>query len=148
MSIYKDFPPAARRLFELADPNGFRIWKLQDMDDIPHWSLNHTVLLGDAAHPVLPFGFAGASMAIEDAVTLSILLPTEVTTGMISARLKIYEEIRKPRVERVRTTSRESADEKVVVGQYFDEYMQFLASYDAVEHAEKALLKQPVDTSK
>ena len=48
LSIYKDFDPRATRLFELADPEGFRVWKLVDMDEIPTWSRNSTVLLGDA----------------------------------------------------------------------------------------------------
>lgn len=51
------------------------------MDDIPNWSSNHTVLLGDACHPVSPFGFPGTSMAIEDALTFSTLLPVDILVG-------------------------------------------------------------------
>ena len=108
------------------------------MDDIPHWSLNHTVLLGDACHPVSPFGFSGASMAIEDAATLSTLLTSEVCVEDIPGRLKLYEVIRKPRVARVRETSRNNAkglDDKETMIQY----MEFLSSHNAVDHAKEAL---------
>ena len=76
------------------------------MDEIPHWSLNHTALLGDACHPVSPFGFSGASMAIEDAVTLSVLLTYDIQAEKVPELLNLYEEIRKPRVGRVRDSSR------------------------------------------
>lgn len=122
----------------MSDPEGFRSWKMLDMDEIPTWSGSHTVLLGDACHPLLPSGFSGASMAIEDAVTLAVLLPSNLPLGNVSSRLKLYEEIRKLRVGRVRDTGRETAkglnDEKMM-----GEYMQFLSSHDAVEVAEQAL---------
>ncbi|KAL2052348.1 hypothetical protein ABVK25_007507 [Lepraria finkii] len=109
-SIYSDFDPVARQLLELPDPDGFRIWKLVDMDDIPNWSSTDTALLGDACHPVSPFGFPGTSMAIEDALTLSTLLPVDILVGReVEEQLRIYQEIRKPRVDRVREQARKHA---------------------------------------
>ncbi|KAL8667044.1 MAG: hypothetical protein Q9202_000966 [Teloschistes flavicans] len=140
LDIYKDFEPVALRLFHLAHPDGLRVWALQDMDEIPTWSKNHTVLLGDAGHPVLPFGFAGASMAIEDAITLAELLPKDVEVGDLEEWLKLYEEIRKPRVAVVRERGRDvagGADSKTKVGPY----MQWLAEYDALEVTRAALAK-------
>jgi salicylate hydroxylase len=116
MDHYSAFGPKARRLFELADPNGFRVWKLLDMDEIPTWSNNHTTLLGDAAHPLLAFSFSGASMAVEDAVTLAVLLPREVEKEQIGERLKLYEEIRKPRLDVVRRVSRRRGEKMVSWG--------------------------------
>ena len=108
------------------------------MDDHPNWSFNHTTLLGDACHPVLPFGFSGASMAIEDGVTLSTLLAPEIGVGDIPGRLKLYEEIRRPRVSRVREASRDVA-EGLETREFMRDYMSFLSSYDAVEHAKQVL---------
>lgn len=136
--IYSDFPPTAKRLLELADPNGFRVWKLLDMDEIPTWSNNHTILLGDACHPVSPFGFSGASMAIEDAATLSTLFGPNVESTDISERLKLYEEIRKPRVGRVRDTARQIGMGEETVP-FMKDYMGWLSSHDAVEHAKRVL---------
>ncbi|KAL8828821.1 MAG: hypothetical protein Q9170_006435 [Blastenia crenularia] len=140
LNIYKDFPPPAIRLLQLADPNGFRVWKLVDMDEIPTWSRNNTVLLGDACHPVLAFGFSGASMAIEDAVTLAELLTSDVGLGDVPGRLKLYEEIRKPRVGMVRDTGRKIArgeESSVIMGNY----MQVLGEHDAVGYAREALAR-------
>ena len=114
LGIYHDFDPVAIRLLKLADPDGFRVWKLLDMDDIPRWSLGHTVLMGDACHPLSPFGFSGASMAIEDAVTLSTLLTSDVKPKEIPGRFKLYEEIRKPRVARVREQSRQNSQGQAI----------------------------------
>ena len=111
------------------------------MDEIRNWSLSHTALLGDACHPVSPFGFSGAPMSIEDALTLSTLLPADVEVEEVVSRLKLYEGIRKPRVGRVRDQARENAQAKEN-REDMRAYMQFLAEHDAVEYARQALLKQ------
>lgn len=108
------------------------------MDDHPDWSLNRTTLLGDACHAVLPFGFSGASMAIEDGVTLFTLLTPDIKVEDIPGRLKLYEEIRRPRVSRVRETSLEGA-KGLETKESMQDYLMFLGSHDAVEHAKQVL---------
>ncbi|KAL6714233.1 hypothetical protein ACLMJK_007656 [Lecanora helva] len=137
--IFRNFEPRAQRLIELADSETFRMWELLDMDDIPRWTNNHAVMIGDACHPVLPFGFSGASMGIEDAITLSVLFPADTPKGNeIAARLELYEKIRRPRVARVRDYSREVA-RGVEDLQRAKDYRYFLMSHDAVKFAEDAL---------
>lgn len=116
------------------------------MDDHPDWSLNRTTLLGDACHPVLPFGFSGASMAIEDGVTLSTLLSPEIRVKDIPGRLKLYEAIRRPRVSRVREASRHVA-RGLETREFMRDYITFLSSHDAVEHAKQALTEYLKATS-
>ena len=111
-----------------------------DMDEIPTWSRNNTVLLGDACHPVLAFGFSGASMAIEDAVTLAEFLSSDIRPDEIPARLKLYEEVRRPRVGMVRDHARifgRGGDSKETL----EPYMKALATHDAVAFARGALAK-------
>ncbi|KAE8448689.1 hypothetical protein EG329_008904 [Mollisiaceae sp. DMI_Dod_QoI] len=139
LNLYSDFDPKLKRLLSLADPNGFRVWPLMDMDEIPAWSRTHTVLLGDAAHPLLAFSFSGASMAIEDAVTLGVLFPGDVGKEGITERLKLYEEIRKPRVGVVRSEAREKARGGGSLGN--KGYMEFLKGHDAVEFAREKLVE-------
>ena len=57
--------PAARALIGL--PEAWLKWALYDRRPIRRWSQGPMSLLGDAAHPILPFLAQGAAMAIEDA---------------------------------------------------------------------------------
>lgn len=36
------------------------------MHVLEHWALGKTVLIGDAAHPILPYGAQGGAQAIEE----------------------------------------------------------------------------------
>lgn len=55
-------------------------------------------ILGDAAHPTLPFLAQGASMALEDAWMLAEMLASHDTAG---AALAAYQAVRKPRTTRI-----------------------------------------------
>jgi salicylate hydroxylase len=45
-------------------------WALFDAAPLSHWGHGPVTLLGDAAHPILPYLAQGAAMAIEDAAEL------------------------------------------------------------------------------
>ncbi len=60
------------------------------------WHKNGTVLLGDAAHPTLPFLAQGANLAIEDAYVLA----RSCDEHGISSGLRRYQQLRLPRVTR------------------------------------------------
>lgn len=53
-----------------APAEGTAKWALYDRDPLDRWVQGGVALLGDAAHPMLPFLGLGAAMAIEDAVVL------------------------------------------------------------------------------
>jgi len=63
---------------------------------VPVWHDRHTVLVGDAAHPV--GAGQGASMAIEDGLALAAAL---ATAPSVAAGLADYERDRRPRVTRM-----------------------------------------------
>lgn len=63
-----------------------------------HWQDGTRALIGDAAHPTLPFLAQGAVMALEDAWTLAACLSTEPDQQTALAR---YESLRKPRCQRI-----------------------------------------------
>ncbi|GAA0509088.1 FAD-dependent oxidoreductase [Paractinoplanes deccanensis] len=69
-------------------------WNTDDLPRVPVWHGERVVLVGDAAHAVSPSSGQGASMAIEDAVTLGRCLGEGGT-------LADYERRRRARVERV-----------------------------------------------
>jgi salicylate hydroxylase len=81
-------------------------WALLDRDPAPPWTRGRAVLLGDAAHPVLPFLAQGAALALEDAVVLARRLSD---AGDVRAGLARYEAARAPRAARVSRASRRNA---------------------------------------
>ncbi|MFF9349107.1 FAD-dependent monooxygenase [Streptomyces sp. NPDC014734] len=48
-----------------------RRWALYDREELTTWSAGRITVLGDAAHPMLPFLAQGANQAVEDAVELA-----------------------------------------------------------------------------
>lgn len=81
----------------LAAPNP-TWWPLFGVSD-GHWTDNSDlVLIGDAAHAMLPFAAQGAVMAIEDAYDLAAM----VKTMPIGAAVVRYEAVRRARVAKVR----------------------------------------------
>lgn len=84
-----------------ADP--WNSWHLYDRPAARSWVQGRVALLGDAAHPMLPYMAQGAAMALEDAAALGhqVALSTDWPTA-----LKTYQQIRKARAERVVATAR------------------------------------------
>ncbi|MBQ0818020.1 MAG: FAD-dependent monooxygenase [Methyloceanibacter sp.] len=82
----------------------WRRWSLYRLPTLSRWSAGATTLLGDAAHPVLPFLAQGAALAIEDAVTLANSLGALPDDP--AAAFRQYEALRRPRATRVQRQSR------------------------------------------
>ena len=88
----------------------WRLWVLNDRAPVsqPHAMVNGRVaLLGDAAHPMLPYLAQGAGMAIEDAAELgSLLTMTSAAALDVPLALDRYALNRWQRVARVQARSR------------------------------------------
>ena len=95
---------AARDLLSAAPE--WRKWPLADRAPAARLVSGRVALLGDAAHPMLPFLAQGAAQAIEDAGVLAEVLGQGQD---IEASLRAYQEIRLPRVTRVQKESRRQA---------------------------------------
>jgi len=78
-------------------------WALFDRDPLPEWTVGRATLLGDAAHPMLPFLGMGAAMALEDGVVLARCLEKYDSPAEAYAA---YEEARKERTKGVLLDSR------------------------------------------
>lgn len=87
----------------------FSGWITYDMPSVPTWHNHRMVIIGDAAHAVSPSAGQGASMAIEDAVTLGKCLRDRPLTPDALAR---YEHLRRGRVERVVAQGRRNGNGK------------------------------------
>ncbi len=71
-------------------------WGLFGRPWLEQWSAGRVVLLGDAAHPMLPFLGQGAANALEDAMILTRCLTSESTPEKAFA---LYQRTRGPRVK-------------------------------------------------
>jgi salicylate hydroxylase len=98
---FPNWHPNLQKLFNQAEH--VVKWGLFDRDPMPTWTSGRITLLGDAAHPMLPFLSQGAAMAIEDAFVLARVL-AEATDPI--AGLNQYERLRLPRTSRVQLESR------------------------------------------
>ncbi len=74
------------------------VWGLFAHPALHSWVKNRVVLLGDSAHPMVPFVAQGACMAIEDAWVLADQLAKNAD---VSTALQAYQHIRKPRATKV-----------------------------------------------
>jgi salicylate hydroxylase len=75
------------------------LWALILRKPLPRWSMGRVTLLGDAAHPTLPFLASGAVMAIEDGFVLARALERYAVD--LEEALKAYERARLERTSRV-----------------------------------------------
>lgn len=94
MERFARFHPAVTAAMAATPSGGLFKWGLFDRDVREQWSVGGVTLLGDAAHPMLPFLGQGAGMVIEDAVVLARLIERGDDTATMLAR---YEELRRPR---------------------------------------------------
>ena len=80
-------------------------WALFDREPLPQWTQGRVSLLGDAAHPMLPFFAQGSAQAFEDAEVLAQCLQGSMP-ATAPAALQRYEALRRPRATQVQLMSR------------------------------------------
>lgn len=80
-------------------------WALYDREPLQRLATSRMVLVGDAAHPMLPFVAQGANQAIEDAVALAALL-ARGDGGLSAAAARQYETGRGARTARLQREGR------------------------------------------
>jgi 2-polyprenyl-6-methoxyphenol hydroxylase-like FAD-dependent oxidoreductase len=85
-------------------PDAWAKWALFERPALCTWSAGPVTLLGDAAHPALPFLAQGAAMAIEDAAVLANCLARSPEQPAVA--FETYEGLRRPRTQRVALESR------------------------------------------
>lgn len=86
-------------------------YPMVDKDPLPFWSEGRLTLLGDAAHPMYPFGSNGACQAILDAATLTDCL---ATSSSIPQALQRYEGIRRPATAEIVRLNRQCAPDSIL----------------------------------
>jgi salicylate hydroxylase len=100
-------------------------WGLYDRRPLESWTKGRLVLLGDAAHAMLPHLGQGANQAIEDGVALSVLLegrdPAEVPDI-----IKQYETMRRVRTDVIQAEARKNG-------------LRFDSKYESLEQRDREI---------
>lgn len=134
---FADFPPWVHSLFEAAPDIG--LWQLRDIPSLPRWVRGRTILIGDAAHAMLPTQGQGASQSVEDAEALQAFfsdVASRPSPQDVQDRLARVFDARHERASLIQAYSRQQArpgtDEasKKVVTLKPDEFMAFNCGYD------------------
>ena len=138
--VYNGWNQTIETLLKIANPNTLYRWALHDRPPMKQWSKGRITLLGDAAHPMLPFLAQGAAMAIEDGAVLADCISSYEDN---EKSLKYFEQIRKPRTSFVQLAARRNAKilhlsglaaffRNIVMGYAGNKIFNKLYSYDAL----------------
>lgn len=150
LDAYKDFPAWLHKLFDAAAEDEVSLWQLRDIDPLPTWYRGRVMLVGDAAHAMLPTQGQGASQAVEDAEALQAYVK-KLNAGKfekedVEAVLKEVFEARYERASLIQAYSREqarpgAAGKTVTLDP--GEFLQYNCVYDgAVDWVEKQRKKK------
>ena len=112
---FAGFCPEVQSLLERV--SRVNLWGLHRHEVAPKWYDGRTALLGDAAHPTLPFLAQGANLALEDAWVLSETLAEglggaagpEAAQAAIGPALERYQQARRDRTRRAIQTANRNA---------------------------------------
>jgi len=93
-ALFADWHAGVRDTLAALSSDALFRWGLFDRDPIDAYVRGSIALLGDAAHPMLPFLGQGAALALEDAVVLARVLENEPA---VPEALERYDALRRPR---------------------------------------------------
>ena len=133
-------PKVSELLMQIRD---WKVWVLYDRDPEPGWSEGRATLLGDAAHPMLPYLAQGACMAIEDAVVLGDQFAQAPT---IPEAFAAYERLRYPRTSAVQPAARRAGVINHVAGAERDARNEALARQKSDDYEAVAWLFEGADS--
>lgn len=97
--------PSLRALVERTPEGALFKWGLFERAPLAQWTRGAVTLLGDAAHPMLPFLEQGPVMALEDA---AVLARAFAAAASVPEALSRYAHARRERTARVTVLSRET----------------------------------------
>lgn len=102
LARYEGWHESVAEMIECAPADGLRKWGLFGHDPLDRFVNGRVALIGDAAHPMLPFFGMGAAMAIEDGAVIARCL-TEL--GSTQDAIEQYERLRMERTHLVQSES-------------------------------------------
>lgn len=91
-NLMRGWPERISSLIEATDFSEVHCWQPLDIDLVPSFYRNNLVLVGDAAHPLLPFTSHGVAAALADAFALG---ESFEETASLEACLPLYDQKRR-----------------------------------------------------
>ncbi|USI77645.1 FAD-dependent monooxygenase [Sphingopyxis sp. USTB-05] len=119
------FHQDVQTMIDAADKDNCFCWALNNRPRLEFWSTERVTLLGDSAHPTLPYMAQGAVMAIEDA---AVLMRALNEFDDLAEALRGYEKARIERTARIVNESTEHA--RLFHFQTHDEFREAFARKD------------------
>lgn len=107
LADYAGWYPDMRRIVGATPAGSCFKWALFYREPLPQWARGGITLIGDAAHPMLPFLGQGAAMSIEDAWVLARAL---AGAASLPEALRRFVAARQPRTAWVMQRSRETGE--------------------------------------
>ena len=106
------WPQPLPELCKITDFSDSHVWFTTDLDALPRFHSGNVVLVGDAAHPLLPFTSQGAGAALQDAETLAHHLSGRLDCPeSLESSLTRFSHERRPCVERFVASGRQLAEQ-------------------------------------
>ena len=155
LSDLDGFHPSIKTICEGA--TDVKVYNQMYRNPLPTFAKGKAVLIGDAAHLMMPTHGQGASMAMEDAAALEALF-VGATPSAVASRLDLFDTLRLPRARAAQVMSNKmmGPPEKMnaEIRQYYEEeippvgsktfgaeFNDFFFAYDVKEEAEKLVTK-------
>ncbi|KAI3399040.1 hypothetical protein diail_7840 [Diaporthe ilicicola] len=110
LEALRGFPEWIQRIFRCA--SRVHLFQIRDQEPLPTYVKGRTVLVGDAAHAMVPYQGQGASQAFEDAEGLDALFADVAERDEIPGLLRMWDSVRRPRASEIQRGSR-SSQEKI-----------------------------------
>jgi salicylate hydroxylase len=107
LEAFEGFHPDVLGLIARSPTEAMIKWGLFTRPPLAVWSKGRATLLGDAAHPILPFLGLGAALAIEDGLVLARAL---AQAPDLAEAFDAFQQARTARVEEVRTRTQHQGE--------------------------------------
>jgi salicylate hydroxylase len=152
LATFAEFPQWTKDMLNLAKDIG--LWQLRDLDPLDIWVRGRVILIGDAAHAMLPTQGQGASQAIEDAEALGAFfrdIGSRPSSEQVASVLDRVFKTRHARATLIQKFSRDSAKPATDKGSKEikmrpDEFMDYNCLYKGAKKWEEDQLVAKMET--
>ncbi|KAF7320586.1 FAD-binding domain protein [Mycena chlorophos] len=107
LQTFDDFTDSVKRV--LAQATSPDVWRIRDIDRMESWAKGKAVIVGDAAHAILPYFGLGCNLAIEDGEALGYFLSNVTSASELPQALARFAALRVARAHMVQLAGRQAA---------------------------------------